>query len=328
MKHLRNICLALCLAIILFSCKTRKLAVYPVTDIIYKAPANFRVVGYLIGGQIANGHANNFDVSRINYLNIFFNAPGWNGKFKHISHLDSMVTAAHNNHVKVLATIGNSMDMSMINDSCQAGLIDSMVQSVMDLKLDGIDVDLEGNYINKDYEGFVGALSAALKPKGLLLTAAIATWESPTLTDKALSYFDFVNIMTYDATGPWNIKERGPHSPYSMAIADLDFWTNKRHLPKEKLDLGLPFYGYGFEPLKVSEYTYTKVVDIYPGAEKVDSVIVTPTNTIYYNGIPTIKKKTAYAMQNAGGVMIWELMSDANGSKSLLNAVDEVADGK
>jgi chitinase len=317
--------LTLLLPLILFSCKTRKLAQPASANIIYKAPANFRIVGYLIGAQITNGQASNFDVSRVNYLNVFFNKPGWDGKFRRLPHLDSIVTAAHSHHVKVLATIGNALDMSLLADSCSAGLIDSMVKSVADLKLDGIDVDLEGKSIDKDYEGFVTALAAALKPKGLLLTAAIATWESPTISDKALACFDCMNIMTYDATGPWNIKEPGPHSPYAMAVADLDFWTIKRHIPKEKLDLGLPFYGYGFEPLKVSEYTYTKVVSIYPGSEQVDSVIVTPANIIYYNGIPTIKKKTAYALQNAGGVMIWELMSDAGGPKSLLNAVDEVA---
>ena len=42
-------------------------------------------------------------------------------------------------------------------------------------------------------------------------------------------------------------------------------------------------------------------------------------------GIPTIKKKTAFAMQNAGGVMIWELLEDAPDEKSLLRVVDSVA---
>ena len=326
MKCLYIICLVLCLSTLLFSCKTRKMASQMPVYVVYKAPANFRVVGYLLSGQIANGHADTFDVSRINYLNVFFNSPAYTGKFKHIPHLDSIVTAAHNHNVKVMATIGNAIDMDRISDSCRNDLIDSLVSSVIALHLDGIDVDLEGDHINKDYEGFVCALSTALKAKGLLMTAAVATWESQWLTDKALSCFDFLNIMTYDATGPWNLKQPGPHSPYSMAISDLDFWTNKRHIAKERLNLGLPFYGYGFEPMVVSEFTYLRVINTYPGAEKADSVVVTPSNIIYYNGIPTIKRKTAYAMQNAGGVMIWELLSDAGGNKSLLNAVDETAD--
>ena len=329
MKHLYTICLLLCVPVILLSCKTRKLASQPVANVIYKAPANFRVVGYLLSGQFVNGSACSFDVSRVNYLNVFFNRPGFDGKFRDVPHLDSMVTAAHSHNVKVLATIGNAIDMDMISDSCRTGWIDSLVTSVMALHLDGIDVDLEGEggHINKDYEGFVNALSVALKAKGLLLTAAIATWESQLLSDKALSCFDFLNIMTYDATGPWNIKDRGPHSPYSMAISDLAFWTNKRHIPKEKLNLGLPFYGYGFEPTYVREFNYRTLIRRYPGAEQSDSLVLKPDTVLYYNGIATIKRKTQYALQNAGGVMIWELMSDADGPKSLLNAVDEVADG-
>jgi GH18 family chitinase len=303
------------------------MAVQPAPVVIYKAPANFRVVGYLLSGQIANGHASSFDVSRVNYLNVFFNSPQYNGKFKDIPHLDSIVTAAHSHHVKVLATIGNAIDMDMITDSCRAGWIDSLVSSVIALHLDGVDVDLEGEggHINQDYEGFVNALSVALKAKGLLLTAAIATWESKLLSDKALACFDFLNIMTYDATGPWNIKDRGPHSPYSMAVSDFDFWTNKRHIPKEKLDLGLPFYGYGFEPKTVREFNYRTLIKRYPGAEQADSLVLKPDTVLYYNGIATIKRKTQYAMQNAGGVMIWELLGDADAEKSLLNAVDETA---
>jgi len=327
MKHVYAVCLLLCLPVILFSCAARKITPQPAPVVLYKAPANFRVVGYLLSGQIANGHASSFDVSRVNYLNVFFNRPGFDGKFRDVPHLDSIVAAAHNNHTRVLATIGNAIDMDMITDSCRGGWIDSLVSSVIALHLDGVDVDLEGEggHINKDYEGFVNALSVALKAKGLLLTAAIATWESQLLSDKALACFDFLNIMTYDNTGPWNIKERGPHSPYSMAVADLDFWTNKRHIAKEKLDLGLPFYGYGFEPTKVREFNYRNLVKQYPGAEQADSLVLKPDTILYYNGIATIKKKTAFALQNAGGVMIWELLGDADAEKSLLNAVDEVA---
>jgi GH18 family chitinase len=99
----------------------------------------------------------------------------------------------------VLGTIGNAINMKFITDSCRNKFIDSLISSLGELNLDGIDVDLEGDHIDKDYEGFVGALSTALKAQGKLMTAAVATWESAQLTDKALTYFDFLNIMTYDA---------------------------------------------------------------------------------------------------------------------------------
>jgi chitinase len=49
-----------------------------------------------------------------------------------------------------------------------------------------------------------------------------------------------------------------------------------------------------------------------------------PGNIImYYNNIPTIKKKTELAMEKAGGVMIWQLLGDAPGDNSLLNIIYE-----
>ena len=326
-KRSHDVRLAFLLPLLLFSCKVRKLTP-PAQQITFQAPINFRVVGYLLGGEIAKGQSAKFDISRLNYLNVFFNGQDANHKLRQIPHLDSVIDAAHRQHVKVLACIGNATDSLLLMDSSRAGFIDSLVTSVVAQHLDGIDVDLEGGSIDANYEAFVHDLSSALKLKGKLITAAVATWESPRFTDKALSYFDFLNVMTYDATGPWNLKRRGPHSPYSMAVSDLDFWTHTRGIPKDKLNLGLPFYGYGFGPNIKQEFNYREIVNMYPGAEDTDQVTATPGNVIYYNGIPTMIMKTKFALQNAGGVMIWEVMQDAAGEKSLLNAVDKaIAEG-
>jgi hypothetical protein len=44
-----------------------------------------------------------------------------------------------------------------------------------------------------------------------------------------------------------------------------------------------------------------------------------------YNGIPTIKRKTQWAMANAGGIMNWELSQDTTGSTSLVSAIYDTA---
>jgi chitinase len=327
MKYTYKLFLALIIPLLIVSCTARRLTSSNTASNqkAHKAPASFRVVGYVIYYDLAKGKLNHFDISRLNYLNVFYNKADTNGKFADLTNLDSIITAAHKNNVKVMATIGNATSLSLITDTARGKFIDTLVSSLVALKMDGIDVDFEGDHINKDYEGFVGALSAALKAKGKLMTAAVATWETQWLSDKALSYYDFLNIMTYDATGPWNLKEPGPHSPYSFAVSDLNFWTNTRHIAKDKLNLGLPFYGYGFGPGVKREYHYWQIVQQYPGAENTDSVNVAPGANIYYNGIPAMKKKTKLAMKNAGGVMLWELMEDADGDKSLLSAVDKTA---
>ena len=62
--------------------------------------------------------------------------------------------------------------------------------------------------------------------------------------------------------------------------------------------------------------SYRTIVAQNPGAENSDQV-----GEIYYNGIPTIQRKTQYAIDNLGGVMIWEISQDASGDASLLDAM-------
>jgi hypothetical protein len=58
----------------------------------------------------------------------------------------------------------------------------------------------------------------------------------------------------------------------------------------------------------------------HPGAENADQA----GNTIWYNGIPTIKAKTKYVVdQGLGGVMIWSLDQDVKGKRSLLSAIHD-----
>jgi chitinase len=318
-------CLLFLLPLCLLGCKVRKTTSVKANSVVYKAPANFRVVGYLLAGDIADGRATGFDLSRVNYLDVFFNGVNASGKLREVLHLDSTIAAAHKLRVIVVGSIGNAVALSLLTPKNRSNFIDSLVGSVVALQLDGIDVDLEGESINKDYDGFVRALSAALKRKGKLLSAAVASWESSKISDKAVSCFDYLNVMSYDATGPWNLKDVGPHSPYSFAVSDIAFWTNKRHVPKKKLNLGLPFYGYGFGPDVKREFHYWEIVKTYPGSELSDSVKLSRGNVIYYNGFETIQKKTKYAMKNAGGVMVWHLMEDAKGDKSLLSVIDKTA---
>ncbi|MFS8083370.1 MAG: hypothetical protein ACMG51_07955 [Ginsengibacter sp.] len=50
--------------------------------------------------------------------------------------------------------------------------------------------------------------------------------------------------------------------------------------------------------------------------------------TMYYNDMAIIKKKTELAMQKGGGIMIWQILGDATGVKSLLNAIYQVVHKK
>ncbi|RFZ92322.1 hypothetical protein D0C36_12880 [Mucilaginibacter conchicola] len=323
----RNIGYALLLLAFLCSCKkTAHSEVKPGDD---KTPAkanSFRIVGYLREYNVEDGRAAEVDLTRVTHLNIAFLNPDANGAFKAYPGLKEVSATAHGKDVKVLASIGGGLApeyyTTLIADkSTRAKLVSSLALLTDTYNLDGIDVDLEGHFVDGNYEVFVTELKAALKPKSKLLTTAIATVYATQYTDKALAQFDFINIMSYDKTGPWKPEKPGQHSPYAMAVDDLDYWGGNRGIAKEKLSLGLPFYGYGFGKGVPEDMAFADILKTYPGSIDKDEVTVAEGGTMYYNGMPTIKSKTTLALQKAGGVMVWQLLQDGTGSNSLLNTI-------
>jgi GH18 family chitinase len=138
--------------------------------------------------------------------------------------------------------------------------------------------------------------------------------------DAVLQRLDFVNIMAYDATGPWNKDKPGQHSSMEFAKENVKYWLD-RGLAKSKAVLGVPFYGHGFgKAAGKRDFSYKAIVAEYPGAEQLDQV----GSTIWYNGVPTIRAKAKYvADEGLGGVMIWSLDYDVKGKGSLLSAIQE-----
>lgn len=290
----------------------------------------FKIVGYyFLNAALRNTVQNDSSyafLNKITHLNIAFINPDSSGNFSNAIAIDTLIKKAHQKNVKVLVSIAGGGTHSYYSALLERGnrkmFIDNLISLTERYNLDGIDVDIEGNDIDKNYEKFVVELATSLKSINKLITAAIATAYKDKLSDRALKQFDFVNIMSYDRTGPWRPQDAGDPSPYSMAVNDLDYWHNKRKISKKKLNLGLPFYGYGFgnADSPVISMDYKQISSLYPDASS--DTIHFPGNIImYYNNLATIKKKTLLAMKKGGGVMIWQLLGDGDGDKSLLNAI-------
>lgn len=291
---------------------------------------SFKVVGYY-SLRSALGGTRHVPFKRLTHINLWFLNPDTTGNFvDDLSALDRFVRKAHQKNVKVLFSIGGGSKHpqyhKLLRDEYRPILINNLMAEVLRYDLDGVDVDLEGSDIDDQYEAFVTELSAALRPHNKLMTAAIAIYYKDQLTDKALSQYDFMNVMSYDRTGPWRPDRPGQHSAYEHAVEDLDYFGTIRRIPKEKLTLGVPFYGYGYGPELTSpaiSMNFAEIVSAFRGAERVDEWKREDGKVIYYNGIPTIQKKTALAKEKAGGVMIWQVRGDARGSKSLLRAISK-----
>ncbi|MEP6725408.1 MAG: glycosyl hydrolase family 18 protein [Bacteroidota bacterium] len=290
--------------------------------------SQFRVVGYVPLQRQPVTPVSDSIIKRLTHLNIAFVNPDSLGNLFLPNGIDSLIDLARANKVKVLMSVGggkfNPYYDSLLRMENRKAFVDKLIQLAADHHFDGIDADLENDNLTKNYEAFIIDLSAGLKKQGKLLTAALATWNAQLISNAALAKFDFINVMSYDQTGPWRPADPGPHSTYEKAVSDLYYWTNTRHVPKNKINLGLPFYGYGFGTTYGESMPYGNIVTTFQNAGQQDTIMPPGGGAIYYNGLSTIQNKTRLALKNAGGVMIWQILQDAAGTQSLLTSIHDI----
>jgi len=291
-----------------------------------------RVLGYLPSSRNwAEGLAA-VDFTKITDLNLAFINPDSSGQFPENEDYHKIIRQAHDHQVRVFLSIGGGSPQphlaTLMKPDYRGKLISGLVDLAGKYSFDGVDVDIENDLINADYAPLVSELAIALKAKNILMTAALASWNANLIHDSTLVRYDFINIMSYDKTGPWNLSKPGQHSPFSMVQNDFNYFNQTRNIAAEKLLIGLPFYGYGFGIGVPQSMSYKNIITAYPGAETRDSIKVAEGGTLYYNGLATIKQKANFARDNkAGGLMIWQLLGDSKDKNSLLNAIQEIKNG-
>lgn len=284
------------------------------------ATAQFRIIGYMPSWTM--GSFGNVNLSQLTHVNAAFGNPDAAGNIIFDGSISTIVNAAHAKNVKVFISLGGAninaaVWQSLLSAGNRANFISKVTNYVVSNGLDGADVDLEGDALTyAGYNEFCQGLAQSLHANGKQITAAVATWTGGNITAETLSAFDWINAMSYDATGTWAPNNPGQHSPISLMQSDYNYWKS-RGLPNSKIVVGVPFYGYQFVNGTCTAFTYAQITNSYAGAENVDVI----NGNLYYNGIPTIQQKTEYAYNNAGGIMAWELSQDAFNSKSLLNAI-------
>ncbi|MGC3957285.1 MAG: glycosyl hydrolase family 18 protein [Verrucomicrobiota bacterium] len=295
-------------------------------------PAQPKIVAYVPNWVDLPTFATTIDYPKLTHINIAFENPrNAAGDLSFNPKNLVLINQARTNDVKILVSIGGgaaSADktlqnryFNLLSETNRVGFAAKLADYLVQHNFDGLDVDIEGPSINKDYGAFIEALAATLRPKGKMLTAALSKgYGGDKVPDSAFQHMDFVNIMAYDGAGPWDKNSPGQHSSFAFATSNVAYWL-KRGLPKSKAVLGVPFYGYGFgTAYRNRDYSYKDILATYPGAEQLDQI----GNTIWYNGIPTIKAKSRYVVdQGLGGVMIWSLDYDVKGAHSLLSAIHE-----
>lgn len=296
---------------------------------------NFKIVGYYFGP----GKLDRIQYDALTHINFAFAIPTKEGTLRPLENskeAKEIIIQAHKHNITVNIAVGGwsyndktlestFVEATNTDDKIQR-FVDSIIGMVNEYGFDGVDMDWEypraGEPSQDQYEKMMLLLSRELKKQGKLLTVAVISGvnpkgvpqsESNAHTDEVLQCVDWINVMAYDG------EDGEGHSPYEFAINCGLHWRDNHKLPPKKIVLGVPFYA------RPSWASYEEILKKNPDGHNSDEIIINGLKA-YYNGIPTIRKKTAWAKENLGGIMIWELSHDTlDKSKSLLSAIGDEA---
>jgi len=278
------------------------------------APPPFRIVAYATDGIIENL----IPYDKLTHINYSFLIPNADGTFVKINNSWKLKLIAENAHaynVKVLISVGGwgwdqEFETAAADPALRGAFVQNLKAFVDEYQLDGADIDWEYPDAGQSAQNFLALIQEldSAMPDKEITTAVVSHGENGMgILPETFALFDFVNLMTYD--GP----DHGTMKQFEQGLA---FWT-ARGLPKEKIVMGLPFYG---DP----NLPYFKIVAEDPSAAQTDTFDYFGT-TFHYNGIPTVQAKTKLAMQQASGIMFWTLDFDTQGELSLVNTIYQTA---
>ena len=262
-------------------------------------------------------------------------------------------------HLRLSLAVGGASWSGGFASAASAANRRAFVQSCLDLAsslgFDGIDIDWEYPAANERtvwaelLEEFRTQMNTRTSPtqRAWTLTSAIPVgWylQSDSRFDVARAHrsVDFFNLMAYDMRGSWSATT-GHHAALHPAAGDPEAagaspsmtWLERQGVPRSKIVLGVPFYGYRFTGVPATnnglfqsksgaeQIPYRDLVATHlPAAQRFrDDAAVAPwaynasTRAFYtYDDPAAIRTKANYALNGSyGGVMMWELSQDASG---------------
>lgn len=275
------------------------------------------------------------------------------------SRLNAIVEAAHKHDTAILFSVGGWGNYeefrSAIMPENRDAFINNLISTMEEWGFDGIDVDMEPIKDETDvrnYTAFINKLHQQLQnkttPLGIrpLLTAA-TDWK-PDMFAELSDKFDQINLMTYDMSGAWHkwvswhnapvydgdYKFPGTNKTVPSADGEVEKFV-EAGVPKEKLGIGIDFYGYiwqGFvtgprqnwsveKPVVKPNVPYYIIKEEYYSEDyyhwddtakaaylSIDHAIPLQKRFISYDDEKSIEAKINYVRDKGiGGTIIWDL---------------------
>ncbi len=289
---------------------------------------NYTQLTHLIFGYIAVNADGSFDL----------NANGTLAEIDDNNDLKDIIADIQSYGVKVAFAIGgegNAANLAGIaaDDDLSDDFVDNVLDLVTEYGLDGI--DLSWQFPDTDDEGelfedLVKALSSELQDQGILFSIEVVSGlqdneeVADVISSDVFDYVDFVNVRAFETEDYDDL-----HLTTDDLLDVISYWTD-RCLIQNKLVVGIPAYATGDN---ATSYSYADVVDQKSDKSTYacdsDDRVSIDGDYYYFNAIPTVVEKTAYAQTYAGGVVLMSLTEDYNedADYSLLNAVNDEVEG-
>lgn len=241
------------------------------------AQSNIKIGAYYAGwmqGWYNNGRlpAEKIDFSVLDYVIHFALFPNSDGTFDdqsnsiRESNSKALVKAAHSAGKKALISVGGWNSADAFHGATRISRLvifaNNLVSFMIERGYDGIDIDWEPLEPSDStlYISFIITLRSimtAAKPNSML-TAANGTQGK--IFSKIYQYFDIINLMTYDLSGPWGgwvtwhnaplydggyeFPGSGGRVPSAAGMTDNFIAAG---VPADKIGIGIDFYGYKWQ---------------------------------------------------------------------------------
>lgn len=207
---------------------------------------------------------------------------------------DNLISYAHDRGSKVVLSFQarsfNDANNLLSNSAARVKAVSNLLNEVRIHNFDGIENDIENasgsqrDNMTLFQKELAGTFWASNPNYSVSVDVAITNWnnlfDGPAIKDHA----NYVLIMAYDVFH-YNGAQAGPNAPingdnlyWASVTKGIEYWTITGQIPREKILLGIPYYGYRWPTINNQRLAKTAGIGSYIHLNQIPSSYNYPRN--------------------------------------------------